>query len=162
MFIRVRSRAFGLAFIFVNLRLSFLVFQPFPMRPDEIERRKVVEAGGSVVANVRKTKGVRADEELINWAEETGRFVYIGDVVRHTLYRRSPWFNPAKHRKTDHDRAVQQYRGYILKQPGLLERLPELRGKVLGCWCYPRPCHGNILIELCYKQRRHPRMHAND
>jgi uncharacterized protein DUF4326 len=150
--IRVNSRS---AFISVNLRSSaveFLVLQAFPMRPDEIERRKVVEAGGSVVANVRKTKGVRADEELIKWAEETGRFVYIGDVVRHTLYRRSPWFNPAKHRKTDHDRAVKEYRGYILKQPGLLERLPELRAKVLGCWCYPKSCHGNILIELCYKK----------
>ena len=107
------------------------------MRPDEIERRKVVEAGGSVVANVRKTKGVRADEELIKWAEETGRFVYIGDVVHHTLYRRSPWFNPAKHRKTDHDRAVQQYRGYILKQPGASRTIARTSRQSFGLLVLP-------------------------
>ena len=123
------------------------------MTPDEIQRRKVVEAGGSVVANVRKTKGIRADEDLIAWAESAGSYVYIGDAVRHTSYRRSPWFNPAKHRQTDHDRAVEEYRRYILKQPELLKRIAELRGKVLGCWCYPKSCHGNILIELCYSIR---------
>jgi hypothetical protein len=83
----------------------------FSMRPDEIERQKAVEAGGSVVANVRKTEGVRAEEDLIKWAEKTGRFVSIGDTVRRTSYRRSPWFNPAKHRKTDRDGAVDEYRG---------------------------------------------------
>ena len=122
------------------------------MRPDELERKRAVEAGGSVVGNVRKIKGRRADEDLIRWAEESGRFVYIGDAVRHTRYHRSPWFNPSKGRKTDHDRAVDQYRSYILKRPDLLARLSELRGKVLGCWCYPKACHGNILIELCYRQ----------
>jgi Domain of unknown function (DUF4326) len=122
------------------------------MRLDELERKQVVEEGGSVVANVRKIKGRRADEDLIRWAEESGRFVYIGDAVRHTRYHRSPWFNPAKGRKTDHDRAVSQYRKYISGRTDLLARLTELRGKVLGCWCYPKACHGNILIELCYRQ----------
>jgi hypothetical protein len=129
------------------------------MRSDEIERRKVVETGGSVVASVRKTKGVRADEGLIIWAEKAGCYLYIGDAVRHTPYRRSPWYNPAKHRQTDHDRAVEEYKDYILRKPDLLKRLPELRGKVLGCWCYPKSCHGNILIELCYKQPDQPRRH---
>jgi hypothetical protein len=131
------------------------------MRPDELERQRIVEAGGSVVANVRKTKGRRADEDLITWAGQTGCFLYIGDAVRHTLYRRSPWFNPAKHRQTDHDRAVAGYRDYILEQPELLERLSELRGKVLGCWCYPKSCHGNILIELCYQGRAKPTTKAS-
>jgi hypothetical protein len=45
------------------------------MRPDELERKGTVEAGGSVIVNVRKTKGRRADEDLIRWAEESGRFV---------------------------------------------------------------------------------------
>lgn len=54
------------------------------MRSDELERKRVVEAGGSVVANVRKIKGQRADEDLIRRAEESGRFIYIGDAVRHT------------------------------------------------------------------------------
>jgi uncharacterized protein DUF4326 len=24
----------------------------------------------------------------------------------------------------------------------------ELRGKVLGCWCSPKPCHGDVLLEV--------------
>ena len=24
----------------------------------------------------------------------------------------------------------------------------ELKGKVLGCWCAPLPCHGDTLVEL--------------
>jgi len=123
------------------------------MRSDELARKRIVESGGSVVANVRKIKGRRTDEDLIRWAEESGHFVYIGDAVRHTHYHRSPWFNPAKDRQTDHDRAVREYRGYILQKPDLLAQLPKLRGKVLGCWCYPKNCHGDILIELCCQPR---------
>ena len=26
--------------------------------------------------------------------------------------------------------------------------LGELRGKILGCWCKPKPCHGDILVKL--------------
>ncbi len=29
-----------------------------------------------------------------------------------------------------------------------LESLHQLKGKVLGCWCKPRACHGDILVEL--------------
>jgi len=25
----------------------------------------------------------------------------------------------------------------------------ELKGKILGCWCAPKACHGDILEELC-------------
>lgn len=24
----------------------------------------------------------------------------------------------------------------------------ELKGKVLGCWCAPRACHGDVLLEI--------------
>jgi Domain of unknown function (DUF4326) len=30
----------------------------------------------------------------------------------------------------------------------LMNHLPELKGKVLGCWCAPLPCHGDTLSEL--------------
>jgi len=33
--------------------------------------------------------------------------------------------------------------------------LPELKGKRLGCWCAPLPCHGDILRELCELYRDH-------
>ena len=29
-----------------------------------------------------------------------------------------------------------------------LARIQELEGKVLGCWCKPQDCHGDVLVEL--------------
>lgn len=74
--------------------------------------------------------------------------VYIG--------RPSKWGNPYSHKegtlakfKVDtREEAVERYRDYILSRPDLLDQLPELQGKVLGCWCSPKACHGDILIEL--------------
>lgn len=49
------------------------------------------------------------------------------------------------------EEAVRQYEAYILQRTELLLRLPELRGKVLGCWCKKtgrEPCHGDVLVRL--------------
>ena len=34
-----------------------------------------------------------------------------------------------------------------------MESLIELEGKVLGCWCHPEPCHGDILVKLLREKR---------
>ena len=115
------------------------------MKPSsQVERQRIVKAGGTVLANVRKGH----DEELVAWAKGTGHFVYIGDREPHTGWQRSDWYNPSKVGKHGRTNAVALYRAYILEQLDLLARLPELRGKVLGCWCYPELCHGSVLIEL--------------
>ncbi len=28
------------------------------------------------------------------------------------------------------------------------EEILKLKGKTLGCWCYPKACHGDVLIKL--------------
>ncbi len=44
--------------------------------------------------------------------------------------------------------AVEKYREYIMNKPELLARIPELKGKTLGCFCKPLSCHGDVLAEL--------------
>ena len=67
--------------------------------------------------------------------------VYIG--------RGSIWGNPYKIGKDgNRDEVIEKYRKYILARPELINRLSELEGKVLGCWCRPARCHGDVLIEL--------------
>lgn len=76
--------------------------------------------------------------------------VYIG--------RGSKWGNPYTHisdRKTKADfivatreEAISKYKEYILSRPDLMADLYELKGKVLGCWCKPKSCHGDVLAEL--------------
>lgn len=46
------------------------------------------------------------------------------------------------------EEVLEKYYSWILKQEDLLKDLPELQGKILGCWCDPKPCHGNILAKL--------------
>ena len=67
--------------------------------------------------------------------------VYIG--------RPSKWGNPFVIVKNgNRDTVIAKYRKYILSQPSRMAALPELKGKVLGCWCHPKACHGDVLAEL--------------
>ena len=69
--------------------------------------------------------------------------VYIG--------RPSKWGNPFHVPPYERGEAVEKYREWMLTQPRLLKDLHELKGKVLGCWCKPRACHGDVLAELADK-----------
>jgi len=67
--------------------------------------------------------------------------VYIG--------RPSKWGNPFVIGKDGtRDEVITKYEGWLRTQPALLAALPELRGKVLGCWCFPQACHGDVLVRL--------------
>ena len=81
--------------------------------------------------------------------------VYIG--------RPGKWGNPFLIGKDgSREEVIEKYRLYLLhnEQFGknlpdgrdLLQDLPELKGKMLGCWCRPAACHGDVLVELSNKQ----------
>jgi hypothetical protein len=41
------------------------------------------------------------------------------------------------------------------KRQVILNRLPELRGKNLACWCKPgSPCHADVLLDLANKEQK--------
>lgn len=46
------------------------------------------------------------------------------------------------------EEAISAYETWILSQPGLVKDLPELRNKILGCWCRPLACHGDVLARM--------------
>lgn len=75
--------------------------------------------------------------------------VYIGRANGRRRLKASPFANPFVIGK-DGDRAevIATYRAWLLYQPDLLARLPELAGKRLACWCSPAACHGDVLVEL--------------
>src|ERR1700742_1521610 len=43
---------------------------------------------------------------------------------------------------------VAKSRPPLLGRPDLLALLPGLRGRRLGCWCAPLPCHAAVIAEL--------------
>lgn len=61
----------------------------------------------------------------------------------------SKWGNPFKLEKGgDRKEVLAKYKAWLMEQVDLLAELHELRGKVLGCWCKPHLCHGDVLAEL--------------
>jgi hypothetical protein len=72
------------------------------------------------------------------------------------ISRKSIWGNPfshmegtkAKFKVDTRDEAIQKYEEWIVTQRHLMKKLHTLRGKILGCTCYPLPCHGDVLIKL--------------
>jgi len=71
--------------------------------------------------------------------------VYIG--------RPGPWGNPYTIGKDgNRDTVIKKYRDYLNNNPDLITLAKdELKGKVLGCWCSPLACHGDILLEIVNK-----------
>lgn len=82
--------------------------------------------------------------------------VYIGRGRDPKTGARGPWGNPFSHqagtlaqfRVGSREEAIERFEQYLLDTPELMARLHELKGKTLGCWCAPKPCHGDVLARL--------------
>jgi len=68
--------------------------------------------------------------------------VYIG--------RPTVWGNPFEIGKDGtREEVIQKYKTWLFQNPELILRAKqELYGKDLVCFCAPKPCHGNVLIEV--------------
>jgi hypothetical protein len=84
-----------------------------------------------------------------------GGYLYIGRKWsgklhgQHVRLPESFWHNPYKIGEDgDRDEVIAKYEARIRRSPEHMARLPELSGKVLGCWCAPQPCHGDVLARL--------------
>jgi uncharacterized protein DUF4326 len=105
------------------------------------------------LVNVRATELRKLGYSNIQeWLNANPNHLYIGRNMRISLgcgqwcyLPNSKWHNPFK--SGDRDRIVYEYEDYARKRFSSDEIL-ELKGKVLGCWCTPKPCHGDILIKL--------------
>jgi hypothetical protein len=76
--------------------------------------------------------------------------VYIGRAVPRRGLAASKWANPYPlRRESDRADVIARFEHeHLAAHPELVAALPEVRGKVLGCWCAPKPCHGDVLVRL--------------
>jgi hypothetical protein len=114
-----------------------------PWGVDEKERKEKVEAGQAVVANQQR------DKNLIQWAEKKGLAVRID--------RGTPFGNPYI-LDADGNRETVCYHyewDYLPYKPSILNKLKELKGKVLICHCYPKACHGDSLVNWAHNKHEH-------
>ncbi len=71
--------------------------------------------------------------------------IYIG--------RGTIWGNPfiiGKH--GDRSKVIEKYKNHIFDNNNLLGKLHQLYNKVLGCYCKPLQCHGDILCDILNKK----------
>lgn len=96
--------------------------------------------------------------EKINFMQ-VSKFVVNRSNSRYDVYigRPSPWGNPYSTHATEskivtdpsfivetRDEAIQKF--YESIDDEFREKIKrELKGKVLGCWCHPKFCHGHVL-----------------
>lgn len=77
---------------------------------------------------------------------------YIGRTC--DRFSASPWANPFKIGPDgSREEVIERYHQHIMESPELLQRIPELRGRTLGCWCKSADaphtlCHGDVLAAL--------------
>jgi hypothetical protein len=105
------------------------------VRPDEL-------SGHGSSATWTKDAGEEPGPRVVHCKRERYE-VYVGRGSG------SRWGNPFKSpRDGSRYEVIAKYERWLVRQPELMAALPELRGKVLGCWCAPKPCHADVLLRL--------------
>lgn len=102
------------------------------------------------VVNIKKKELIKNNYlDFIDWHKHTNH-IYIGRNMSFYVpgTEQSIWANPFSVKKYGRAECLKLYREYVCKNPHLWTKLPELKDKVLGCWCHPEPCHGHVLQEL--------------
>lgn len=85
--------------------------------------------------------GVKEKETKVVHCKKEPFDIYIG--------RGSIWGSPFYIGKDGtREEVISKYEIYIMSHPELIKRLPEIAGKILGCWCKPKACHGDILVKM--------------
>lgn len=90
------------------------------------------------VVNIKKVNGKRPHYD-----------VYIGRRLRYpgATFPLSKWANPFTVEDWGREECLKLYEEYI-RCSKIYDDLSELKGKVLGCWCKPKLCHGDVLLKL--------------
>jgi hypothetical protein len=94
----------------------------------------------ATVINIKKTK----DKD----------FVYIGRKnIKYGFFYNSKWSNPfVIGINGNRQECLKQYADLLLRRvmvdDNFKKELMSLDNKVLGCWCKPDDCHGDVIVEL--------------
>ena len=85
--------------------------------------------------------------DVQKWVGEPGN-VYIGRKTTGCISA-SIWGNPFRiGDKYSRATVIKMYEDYLAGNDGLRGLVRGLKDKTLGCWCSPKPCHGEVLHRL--------------
>ncbi len=82
---------------------------------------------------------------------DTQNRLQAGDPTVVRVDRFTKWGNPwVMDGEADRERVISQHRDWFLAQPTTVHAVAveDLRGKDLACWCAPKACHADVLLEF--------------
>lgn len=84
--------------------------------------------------------------------------VYIGEKHKSYNLDPSPLRNPFDKSELGREEAVKHYKMYLyrryLEEEPFREYLHNIEGMTLGCLCYPKRCHGEVIVDLLNKHHQ--------
>lgn len=102
---------------------------------EDLELINRMKQGETVVLNMN------TNFHAMKWAKDNNRFQQID--------RWSDWGNPFMlNSDGDRDTVCESFKIYFDLKLGLKAKVKELKGKALGCHCYPLRCHGEHLKQI--------------
>ena len=109
------------------------------------------------VVNIKKAElKKKGFNDLEDW-KQNPQHMYIGRNME--IYVKgaqgSKWRNPFPIKKYGLEKCLELYENHI-RTTELYSQLDELQNKVLGCWCSPSPCHGDVLCRLLREKTGQP------
>ena len=123
-----------------------------------------------VVKNVAKGKREEDGyETFVDWIDDVQNNVYIGPNAARYCQRPMPEskgvmpmavydYVGAQQKEWMMKGLLDIYEKYVRHNAYLMNSLPELKGKKLGCWCHPNPCHGDVLVKLYQENCEKPQV----
>lgn len=95
-----------------------------------------------------------AETKLVNIRNhgESKVDAYVGGETKSSNFEKSVFVNPFDKAEKGREGAVNHYKPYFyrryLEESDFRKAAHSAEGKTLGCWCYPRKCHGEVIVDL--------------
>lgn len=93
--------------------------------------------------------------QIVNRRIDDSETVYIGRSNKSQFHYGNPFIIGIH---GDRKKVIEKFdlwlRGYAYgvvepeRREWILKNLDKLDGQVLGCWCVPQPCHGEVYLQL--------------
>ncbi len=90
---------------------------------------------------------------IVNIKSKEKYTLYIGRENKYYNLEKSIFSNPYVIGKDgNREEVIEKFRIFAENNKEILDNLHLIDNQILGCYCYPEKCHGEILIELRKKQ----------
>ena len=109
----------------------------------------------NMAQTVPQVVNIKNFKNIDRWESRHPDRVYIGRPNKQHVTNGSIWANNFSLQKFGREGAINMYRRWLYD---MISRDPEkynlksLRGKIIGCWCVPKHCHGHVLQEAVNEQ----------